>query len=124
MTMSVFVTNITSMLGIGVAVDYSLFVLSRYREEVAAGKDRAAALDTAMRTSGATVVFSGVTVIVSLAGLFLLDSTAMRSLAIGSITVVAISIIGAVTLLPALIAWAGPRVEGRGKIVSVTGCAR
>ncbi|MDA0172244.1 MMPL family transporter [Solirubrobacter taibaiensis] len=121
MTMSVFVTNITSMLGIGVAVDYSLFVLSRYREEVAAGKDRAAALDTAMRTSGATVVFSGVTVIVSLAGLFLLDSTAMRSLAIGSITVVAISIIGAVTLLPALIAWAGPRVEGRGKIVSFTG---
>ena len=76
-----------------------------------------------MRTSGATVVFSGVTVIVSLAGLFLLDSTAMRSLAIGAITVVAISIIGAVTLLPALIAWAGPRVEGRGKIVSFTGGA-
>lgn len=121
MTMSVFVTNITSMLGIGVAVDYSLFVLSRYREELHKGADRATALDTAMRTSGATVVFSGITVIVSLAGLFLLDSTAMRSLAIGAITVVAISIIGAVTLLPALIAWAGPRVEGRGKIVSVTG---
>jgi len=120
-TMSVFVTNITSMLGIGVAVDYSLFVLSRYREELHAGKDRPAALDTAMRTSGATVVFSGVTVIVSLAGLFLLNSTAMRSLAIGAITVVAISIIGAVTLLPALISWAGPRVEGRGKIVSFTG---
>ncbi|MDA0180489.1 MMPL family transporter [Solirubrobacter phytolaccae] len=120
-TMSVFVTNITSMLGIGVAVDYSLFVLSRYREELHAGKDRAAALDTAMRTSGATVVFSGVTVIVSLAGLFLLNSTAMRSLAIGAITVVAISIAGAVTLLPALISWAGPRVEGRGKIVSFTG---
>ncbi|MBE2318986.1 MMPL family transporter [Solirubrobacter sp. CPCC 204708] len=121
LTMSVFVTNITSMLGIGVAVDYSLFVLSRYREEVAAGHDQAQALDIAMRTSGATVVFSGVTVIVSLAGLFLLDSTAMRSLAIGAITVVALSVLAAVTLLPALIAWAGPRVEGRGKIVSVTG---
>ena len=60
--MSVFVTNITSMLGIGVAVDYSLFVLTRYREELHAGKDRDAALDVAMRTSGATVVFSGVTV--------------------------------------------------------------
>ena len=63
MTMSVFVTNITSMLGIGVAVDYSLFLLSRYREELQAGKAREQALDVAMRTSGATVVFSGVTVL-------------------------------------------------------------
>ena len=61
--MSVFVTNVASMLGIGVAVDYSLFVLSRYREELHAGAN-AEALDVAMRTSGATVVFSGVTVIV------------------------------------------------------------
>ena len=53
-----------------------------------------------MRTSGATVVFSGITVIVSLAGLFLINSTVMRSLAIGAIVVVAIAIIGAVTLLP------------------------
>ncbi len=121
LTMSVFVTNITSMLGIGVAVDYSLFVLSRYREELHAGKDRAAALDAAMRTSGATVVFSGITVIISLAGLFLLDSTAMRSLAIGAITVVAISIIGAVTLLPALIALLGRRADERGKIVGFVG---
>ena len=121
LTMSVFVTNITSMLGIGVAVDYSLFVLSRYREELHAGKDRAAALDAAMRTSGATVVFSGITVIISLAGLFLLDSTAMRSLAIGAITVVAISIVGAVTLLPALIALLGRRADERGKIVGFVG---
>ena len=99
-TMSVFVTNIASMLGIGVAVDYSLFVLSRYRDEIQAGKSREDALDTAMRTSGATVVFSGITVIVSLAGLFLINSTVMRSLAIGAIVVVAIAIVGAVTLLP------------------------
>ena len=118
LTMSVFVTNITSMLGIGVAVDYCLFVLSRYRDELTAGKNRDAALDTAMRTSGATVVFSGITVIVSLAGLFLLDAAAIHSLAIGAITVVAVSIIGAVTLLPALIALPGRRVEGRGAIVN------
>ena len=62
--MSVFVTNVASMLGIGVAVDYSLFLLSRYREELHGGTDRAEALDVAMRTSGATVVFSGMTVIV------------------------------------------------------------
>jgi RND superfamily putative drug exporter len=120
-TMSVFVTNVASMLGIGVAVDYSLFVLSRYREEVHAGAPRAQALDVAMRTSGATVVFSGITVIVSLAGLFLIDSTVIRSLAIGAIVVVAIAIVGAVTLLPALIALLGRRVEEPGRIVSFTG---
>jgi len=117
LTMSVFVTNLTSMLGIGLAVDYSLFVLMRYREELHDGKDREAALATALRTSGATVVFSGITVMISLAGLFLLNSTAVRSLAIGAITVVAFSIIGAITLLPALITLAGRRVEGRGVIV-------
>jgi uncharacterized membrane protein YdfJ with MMPL/SSD domain len=120
-TMSVFVTNVASMLGIGVAVDYSLFMLSRYREEVHGGSDRAHALDVAMRTSGATVVFSGVTVLISMAGLFLLNSTVMRSLAIGAMVVVAIAVLGAVTLLPALIALLGRRADERGRIVSVTG---
>ena len=117
-TMSVFVTNVASMLGIGVAVDYSLFLLSRYREEIHRGHDRAQALDVAMRTSGSTVVFSGVTVLISMAGLFLLNSTVMRSLAIGAMVVVAIAVLGAITLLPALIAVlraarrrAGPRGE-------------
>jgi uncharacterized membrane protein YdfJ with MMPL/SSD domain len=121
LTMSVFVTNITSMLGIGVAVDYSLFLLSRYRDELHAGKNREEALDVAMRTSGATVVFSGITVVISLAGLFLIDSTAVHSLAIGAIVVVALSIIAAVTLLPALISLLGRRADERGRIVSVTG---
>ncbi len=114
-TMSVFVTNVASMLGIGVAVDYSLFVLSRYREELRGGKSKDESLDVAMRTSGATVVFSGITVIVSLAGLFLINSTVMRSLAIGAIVVVAIAIVGAVTLLPALIALLGDRADTRGQ---------
>jgi uncharacterized membrane protein YdfJ with MMPL/SSD domain len=121
MTMSVFVTNIASLLGIGVAVDYSLFLLSRYREEVHAGRDRGAALDIAMRTSGATVVFSGMTVVVSLAGLFLLNAGVMRSLATGAIVVVVIAIIGAVTLLPALIALLGRRADEPGRVVSGTG---
>ena len=121
LTMSVFVTNITSMLGIGVAVDYSLFLLSRYREELQEGKTREQALDTAMRTSGATVVFSGVTVLISLAGLFLIDSTAIHSLAIGAMVVVALSIISAVTLLPALIALLGRRADEPGRIVTFTG---
>jgi uncharacterized membrane protein YdfJ with MMPL/SSD domain len=119
--MSIFVTNVASMLGIGVAVDYSLFVLSRYREEVARGRERGQALDVAMRTSGATVVFSGLTVIVSLAGLFLLNSTVMRSLAIGAMVVVAMAVLGAATLLPALVALLGRRADQRGRIVSLTG---
>jgi uncharacterized membrane protein YdfJ with MMPL/SSD domain len=120
-TMSVFVTNVASMLGIGVAVDYSLFLLSRYREELQRGGDRAHALDVAMRTSGATVVFSGVTVLVSMAGLFLLNSTVMRSLAIGAMVVVAIAVLGAVTLLPALIALLGRRADEPGRVVSASG---
>src|SRR3954468_24254840 len=100
--MSVFVTNVASMIGIGVAVDYSLFILARYRQEIAAGQEREVARLTAMRTSGIAVAFSGVTVMTALHGLFLVDSTAIRSMAIGAIIVVAISILGAVSLLPAL----------------------
>jgi uncharacterized membrane protein YdfJ with MMPL/SSD domain len=121
MTMSVFVTNMASLLGIGVAVDYSLFLLARYRDEIHAGRERSEALDIAMRTSGATVVFSGMTVVVSLAGLFLLDAAVMRSLAIGAIVVVVIAILGAVTLLPALIAILGRRADEPGRVVSATG---
>jgi uncharacterized membrane protein YdfJ with MMPL/SSD domain len=119
--MSIFVTNIASMLGIGVAVDYSLFVLARFREELANGATRDEARQTSMRTSGLAVAFSGVTVIVSLAGLFLIDSKTMRSMAIGAIVVVAFAILGAVTLLPALIRTLGHRVEKRGKIMNWVG---
>jgi uncharacterized membrane protein YdfJ with MMPL/SSD domain len=117
-SMSVFVTNIASMLGIGVAVDYSLFILARYREEIAAGSEPDEARATAMRTSGLAVVISGVTVVVSLAGLFLIDSTMMKSMAVGAIIVVAIAILAAVTLLPALIQVLGNRVVKRGRIIA------
>ncbi|HEY7693261.1 MAG TPA: MMPL family transporter [Gaiellaceae bacterium] len=119
--MSVFVTNIASMLGIGVAVDYSLFVLARYREEIRAGATPDAARERAMSTSGLAVVVSGVTVIISLAGLFVIDSTMMRSMAVGAIVVVAIAILGAVTLLPALIQVLGRRVYERGRAVGWLG---
>ena len=109
MDMSVFVTNMASMIGIGVAVDYSLFVLARYREEIAAGKAPEIARSTAMATSGMAVIFSGVTVIASLAGLFLIDATAIRSMAIGAILVVAVAIVASATLLPALISKLGHR---------------
>jgi len=117
--MSVFVTNVASMIGIGVAVDYSLFVLARYREEIRAGRSPDEARRVSMRTSGLAVVFSGTTVIISLAGLFLVNSTVIRSMAMGAIIVVAISILAAVTLLPALISLLGKRAYARGRITTI-----
>jgi uncharacterized membrane protein YdfJ with MMPL/SSD domain len=96
--MSIFVTNMASMLGIGVAVDYSLFILARYREELNAGRSHDEAREAAMRTSGMAVVFSGVTVIVALSGLFLIDATVVRSMAVGAIVVVAIAVLAFVLL--------------------------
>jgi RND superfamily putative drug exporter len=118
--MSVFVTNVASMIGIGVAVDYSLFVLARYREEIRRGSDPVEARRVALRTSGLAVVFSGTTVILSLAGLFLIDSTTIRSMAMGAIMVVAVSILAAVTLLPVLMRVLGRRAYARGRIALTT----
>ncbi|HEX2071596.1 MAG TPA: MMPL family transporter [Thermoleophilaceae bacterium] len=117
--MSVFVTNVASMIGIGVAVDYSLFILSRYREEIRAGADPVDARRIAMRTSGVAVAFSGITVIVSLAGLLLVDSTTLRSMAYGAIMVVAVSIVAAMTFLPALMAATGRRGYQPGRTAGV-----
>jgi RND superfamily putative drug exporter len=110
MTMSVFVTNMASMIGIGVAIDYSLFILARYREERGAGLSKREARARSLSTSGLAVTFSGLAVIISLAGLWMVDNQALRSMALGAMTVVAVSILTATTLLPALIAMLGDRV--------------
>src|SRR6266516_4584859 len=109
--MSLYVTNMASMIGIGVAVDYSLFVVSRYRRELNAGAPSDEALRRALASSGTAVVFSGAAVAVSLAGLFVIDVNAVRSMAIGAIVVVTISVLATVTLLPALLALVGTGVE-------------
>jgi uncharacterized membrane protein YdfJ with MMPL/SSD domain len=119
MEMSVFVTNMASMIGIGVAVDYSLFVVARYREEVQAGRSPEEARAVAMATSGLAVLFSGLTVIISLAGLWMLDNTAIRSMALGAMLVVAVAVLAATTLLPALIALLGRRAHTRSRLFSV-----
>jgi uncharacterized membrane protein YdfJ with MMPL/SSD domain len=110
MTTSVFVTNMASMIGIGVAIDYSLFILARYREEREAGLGKREARAKSLSTSGLAVSFSGLAVIISLAGLWMVDNQALRSMALGAMTVVAVSILTATTLLPALIAMLGDRV--------------
>ena len=119
MTTSVFVTNMASMIGIGVAVDYSLFILACYREEREAGRDRREARARALSTSGLAVTFSGMAVIISLAGLWMVDNQALRSMALGAMTVVAVSILTATTLLPALIALLGDRVLPGGVVAKV-----
>jgi len=121
---SVFVTNMASMIGIGVAIDYSLFILARYREERARGRDPEAARAEALSTSGLAVAFSGLAVIVSLAGLWMVDNQALRSMALGAMTVVAVSILTATTLLPALIAMLGDRVLPGGIVAKVLGVFR
>ncbi|HYA09765.1 MAG TPA: MMPL family transporter, partial [Gaiellaceae bacterium] len=108
---SVYVTNMASMIGIGVAVDYSLFIVSRYRRELREGVDERQALTHALASSGTAVVFSGATVALSLAGLFAIPVSGIRSLAIGAIVVVSISVLASTTLLPALLAAAGKRVD-------------
>jgi RND superfamily putative drug exporter len=124
MEMSVFVTNMASMIGIGVAVDYSLFIVARYREEVAAGRDPADARAVAMATSGLAVLFSGLTVIISLAGLWMIDNTAIRSMALGAMLVVGVAILAATTLLPVLIRLLGHRAHTRGRLFGAAGRLR
>jgi uncharacterized membrane protein YdfJ with MMPL/SSD domain len=110
-SISVYVTNMASMIGIGVAVDYSLFIVSRFRRELRAEVTQNEALARALSSSGTAVVFSGATVAVSLAALFAINVNALRSMAVGAIVVVCISVLASVTLLPALLAAAGTRVE-------------
>src|SRR5438067_2669063 len=121
--MSVFVTKLASMIGIGVAVAYSLFVLARYREEIQGGASRAAARATAMATSGTAVAFSGLTVIVSLGGLWMIDNQALRSMALGAMLVVAVSVVASATLLPVLIALFGRRAYARNRLFTIAGLA-
>jgi RND superfamily putative drug exporter len=109
--MSIYVTNMASMIGIGVSVDYSLFVVSRYRRELREGRGEQDALRRALARSGTAVVFSGATVVVSLASLFLVDVNAVRSMAAGAIVVVSVAVLATVTLLPALLVLLGRRVD-------------
>jgi RND superfamily putative drug exporter len=108
---SVYVTNMASMIGIGVAVDYSLFIVSRFRRELHEGGTTDDALQRALASSGTAVVFSGATVAISLAALFAIDVNALRSMAVGAIVVVCISVLASVTLLPALLSAVGTRVD-------------
>ena len=108
---SIFAVNIVTMLGLGLAIDYGLFVVSRFREEVRSGKDTEAALRRTMATAGRTVAFSGLTVAISLASLLFFPQVFLRSMGFGGMAAVLVAMIGALTVLPALLAVLGPRVD-------------
>jgi RND superfamily putative drug exporter len=108
---SVFSINIASLLGLGLAIDYSLFLVNRFREELAGGADVEAAVVRTVATTGRAVAFSGVTVAASLLGLFFFPQMFLQSMAQGGILVVVGTATLSLTLLPALLALLGPRVE-------------
>ncbi|OBH63354.1 hypothetical protein A5685_21905 [Mycobacterium colombiense] len=106
-TMSVFVTSTVSMFGIALAVDYSLFILMRFREELRTGRQPREAVDAAMATSGLAVVLSGMTVIASLTGIYVINTPALKSMATGAILAVAVAMLTSTTLTPAALATFG-----------------
>jgi RND superfamily putative drug exporter len=109
--MSIFVLNIATMLGLALAIDYSLFIVSRYREELRRGRTVAEAVERSIATAGKAVAFSGVAVAIGLSGLLLFEAPAIRSIGIAGALVVLCSVTFALTFLPAVLGMLGPRVN-------------
>ena len=110
--LSIFVLNLATMLGLGLAVDYSLFVTSRFREElVRQPGDRTAAIERTVATAGRAIFFSGLTVLIGLLGLTLFPFMFLRSVGIAGVIVVFFSVLAGLTLLPAMLAVIGPGID-------------
>lgn len=108
---SVFAQNLTTALGLGLAIDYALFIVRRFREELAAGAEVRAAVGATLRTAGRTVLFSALTVAVSLAAMLVFPQYFLRSFAYAGIAVVLLAAAAALILLPAALMLLGPRVN-------------
>lgn len=110
-TISIFALNITTLFGLGLGVDYSLFMVNRFREELARGASVHDAIQTTMETAGRAVSVSAIAVSIGLLGLLLFNFTVLRSIGIGGVLVVLISLLSAMTLLPALLAILGTHIN-------------
>jgi RND superfamily putative drug exporter len=110
-SVSVYAQNVVTLIGLGVAIDYSLFVTSRFREELKRGRGREDALAIAMSTSGRAVTFSGITVAIGLSGMLFYEGTFLPSMGLAGAIVVASAVFYGLTFLPALLALLGPRVD-------------
>lgn len=109
--LSFFVTNMITMIGLAVGIDYSLFIVSRYREERARGLGQHDAVVRTGATASRAVMFSGLTVVLALFGMLLLPNTIFRSLGTGAILVVIVAVLASLTLLPAVLALMGDRIN-------------
>jgi RND superfamily putative drug exporter len=109
--LSIFSLNLATMLGLGLGIDYSLFVVSRFREEIGRGQPLDRAVAWSVATAGRAVLFSGATVMIGLLALLTFDITALRSMGVAGALVVAISVLAALTLLPALLGMLGTRID-------------
>ncbi|WP_245974388.1 MMPL family transporter [Thermomonospora umbrina] len=103
--------EVVTMMGVGLAIDYSLFIVSRFREEMYRDGDRERALAITMATAGRTIAVSGITVTAALSGLLLFPQLFLRTLGLAGMATVMVAVFGAVVLLPTLLALLGPRVE-------------
>jgi RND superfamily putative drug exporter len=108
------INEVILLIGLAVGVDYSMFYLRREREEREAGRSEEAALAAAAATSGRAVMVSGLTVMIAMAGMYLAGTPTFESFATGTILVVAVAMVGSLTVLPAILAWLGDRVEKGG----------
>ena len=106
-----FVTLMITMIGLAVGIDYSLFIISRFREEMDRGLSVQEAVARAGETAGRTVLFSGLTVVIALCGMFIIPMGFFQSLGLGAILVVIIEMAATLTLLPAILALLGPKVD-------------
>jgi len=110
--MSVFAINMISMMGLATGIDYSLFIVSRFREERARGRDKLDAIAVTGGTASRAVFFSGMTVVLALIGMLIVPTNVFFSLALGAILVVAMAVLAALTLLPAALGLLGDRING------------
>jgi RND superfamily putative drug exporter len=110
-SMSIFVLNVATIIGLGISIDYSLFMVRRFRDELSAGRGVAEAVGWTIATSGEAILFSGLIVMIGFAGLLLIRTGLTTSLGIGGAVVVAVSVLAALTLLPALLSVLGPRIN-------------
>ncbi len=108
---SVFAMNVATLLGLAVGIDYALFMVGRFREELVAGNSVADAVETTVAFAGRSIFFSGITVFVGLLGLMIIPYMSMRSMGLGGALVVLVSVLAALTLLPALLGLLGPKVN-------------
>jgi RND superfamily putative drug exporter len=111
LTMPDFAMTLGVMIGLGVGIDYALFIVTRYREQMRLGHSVRESVGIAIDTSGRAVAFAGATVVISLLGMLVMGVDMVRGLGIGAAAVVLVTMVASLTLLPALLGFAGPRVE-------------